>query len=383
MLRFRCVLRPNKRPRAQPLLRRVLSMSGTSGAAAAAAAAPARDTTATKKKRTRPDSSEASGGHGISDEDLAAAAAAASTGSTRSDKRLASVIDRAQHDVFTVPLGLDSIPTPHTRPRTHANPLNREYTEAVEPPDWSKVFADPTRPLCVDVGCAAGRFGLLMAKHDRWKDHNHLGLEIRGALVERANLWVQGLHLTNAHYIKASANFSLEALANSYPGPLAIVAVQFPDPHFKRKHHKRRVVQPAFLDALSRIMPEGALLFLQSDVEEALAEMRDRAQHCGYFHKTGTYAPRDALLDFEKVVKGEGEEYWTVDGKRALPRAEGTATADAGNETLHDPAAGSLSYGDYLLGPNPVGVPTEREVQNEALNLPIYRATFVRRGGVD
>jgi tRNA (guanine-N7-)-methyltransferase len=44
--------------------------------------------------------------------------------------------------------------------------------------------------------------------------------------------------------------------------------VQFPDPHFKRKHRKRRVVQLQLVAALAALMRPGGRVLLQSDVEE-------------------------------------------------------------------------------------------------------------------
>ena len=45
-------------------------------------------------------------------------------------------------------------------------------------------------------------------------------------------------------------------------------ALQFPDPHFKKKHKKRRVVQPQLIQAIDRRLAPGGLVFLQSDVME-------------------------------------------------------------------------------------------------------------------
>ena len=44
--------------------------------------------------------------------------------------------------------------------------------------------------------------------------------------------------------------------------------LQFPDPHFKKKHKKRRVVQPQLIEAIERRLAPGGLVFLQSDVME-------------------------------------------------------------------------------------------------------------------
>jgi tRNA (guanine-N7-)-methyltransferase len=193
-----------------------------------------------------------------------------------------------------------------------------------------------------------------------FKNINHLGLEIRRALVERANAWAEGKGLNRSvRYVLSSANVSLPTVMKGYPGRIKFIAVQFPDPHFKRKHHKRRVVNESFIKIVSELLPEDAYFFVQSDVEEAAAQMRDRIDAFPKeFRRVGEYTPRDAILEKTRVVSGEGEEYWTPDGKRKVP--------------------GGSDYGDWKIGPNPMGVPTEREIQNEALGNPIYRALFQR-----
>ena len=83
-----------------------------------------------------------------------------------------------------------------------------------------------------------------------------------------------------------------------------------------------------------------------------------------------------------------------MDGKRALAATavttstSSTTTGQAGEETVNkthlntqvaSAAEGSpRDYGDWLQGPNPLGFKTEREVQNEAVKLPIYRCIYVR-----
>ena len=53
------------------------------------------------------------------------------------------------------------------------------------------------------------------------------------------------------------------------------VCIQFPDPHFKMKHRKRRVVQPALVESIAALTEPGCEVFLQSDIFGVVAEMRD------------------------------------------------------------------------------------------------------------
>ena len=72
----------------------------------------------------------------------------------------------------------------------------------------------------------------------------HACPQIREKLVERANRWAELIQLGGrVHFAFCNATISMRTLLGSYPGQLDLVTVQFPDPHFKRKHRKRRTIQ--------------------------------------------------------------------------------------------------------------------------------------------
>jgi len=66
-------------------------------------------------------------------------------------------------------------------------------------------------------------------------------------------------------------------------GQLELVTLQFPDPWFKLRHRKRRVLQPALLLAIAAALAPGRSLFLQSDVEALIAPMRQLVEASGAF----------------------------------------------------------------------------------------------------
>lgn len=156
--------------------------------------------------------------------------------------------------------------------RQHVNPLSRFYQLPRPLPPLEELFTEPQRPLHIDIGCARGRFLLALAQQQ--PDWNHLGLEIRRPLVDAAEAERQELELHNLHVLFANANVSLPAWLAALPaGRLARVTIQFPDPWFKKKHHKRRVLQADLLDALAGALAPGTELFAQSDVLEVIEPM--------------------------------------------------------------------------------------------------------------
>ncbi|XGW00646.1 MAG: tRNA (guanosine(46)-N7)-methyltransferase TrmB [Leptolyngbya sp. BL-A-14] len=201
------------------------------------------------------------------------------------------------------------------RVREHVNPLSKKYQTPISPPNWSEVYGNPDRPLHLDIGCGKGRFLLQMAQVQ--PDWNFLGLEIREPLVEQANHWKTELGLTNLHYLFCNANNSLRPLLRSLPaGRLQQVTIQFPDPWFKRKHQKRRVVQPELIEELAHALVSGGTVFIQSDVEEVAVEMRDRlAAHPTFVCK------HDDWLDSNPLPIPTERETSTMERGEAVYRA--------------------------------------------------------------
>jgi tRNA (guanine-N7-)-methyltransferase len=203
--------------------------------------------------------------------------------------------------------------------RQHVNPLSILYQQSLIPPDWSVVYPNLSLPIHLDIGSAGGKFLLELAQHDRaW---NYLGIEIRQALVIQANQIRDQASLSNLHYVFGNINTSLATLLVSLPpGKLQRISIQYPDPCFKTRHAKRRVVQPALVNDIAHYLPSGGEVFLQSDLEWVAQEMCDRFSENPAFHRT--------------------QPDW--------------------------------------LEPNPLSIPTEREVATLKRGLPVHRAIYQR-----
>ncbi|MEM8828620.1 MAG: tRNA (guanosine(46)-N7)-methyltransferase TrmB [Cyanobacteria bacterium P01_G01_bin.19] len=161
------------------------------------------------------------------------------------------------------------------RIRQHVNPLARKFQQPITTPDWQEVFQNARQDLHLDIGCARGRFLLEMAQQH--PEINFLGIEIRQPLVTAANQLRDEMGLTNLHYLFGNMNSSAEVLLRSLPErTLKTISVQFPDPWFKKRHNKRRVVQNNLVKILVDYLVEGGRVFLQSDIKEVAEEMRDR-----------------------------------------------------------------------------------------------------------
>ena len=196
------------------------------------------------------------------------------------------------------------------RVRQHVNPLSSKYQAAVAVPDWFNTFGHPHQPLHIDIGCGKGLFLQHMAQLQ--PDWNFLGLEIRKPVVEQAQSQIQDLGLTNLHVMYCNVNISFRALMASWgsASPLQQVSIQFPDPWFKKRHQKRRVLQPELVNDLAHFLPPGGRVVLQSDVEDVAADMCDRMAAHGSFIRTCSQwlpdSPFPAITDRERVTQEKG-----------------------------------------------------------------------------
>jgi len=155
----------------------------------------------------------------------------------------------------------------------HVNPLSNKYLALPPLPNWTEVYTHSFNPLHLDLGCAAGHFLIKMAQ--KQKDWNFLGLEIRQPLVERANLWKNEKGLNNLFFFTGHAHIVLKPLLDSLPiNVLQYVSINFPDPWFKRRHHKRRLVNEELVKVLATYLQPSGKVFIQTDVEELLPEVK-------------------------------------------------------------------------------------------------------------
>ena len=156
--------------------------------------------------------------------------------------------------------------------RQHVNPLSNNFYEIDPIPPLNQVFENPKLPLHLDVGCASGDFLFeLSLKNKNW---NYIGIEIREKLVLNANLKMKSRENKNLYFSFGNANNIFNQSNNkSIINFITSISFNFPDPWFKKKHHKRRVIQPKLINLLSNSMKKGSLIFIKTDVKELFDHM--------------------------------------------------------------------------------------------------------------
>jgi len=131
----------------------------------------------------------------------------------------------------------------------------------------------------LDVGCGYG--GLLIALGPKFPDKLMLGLEIREQVTNYVGQRVRALRggadgEPSHHNVSVIRTNAMKFLPNYFrKGQLEKMFFCFPDPHFKRKNVRRRIISDGLLSIYAYVMAPGAVLYHATDVRE-LHEWMDR-----------------------------------------------------------------------------------------------------------
>jgi len=177
----------------------------------------------------------------------------------------------------------------------------------IEPPppderlDLAAVFGR-SAPRVLEIGFGDGASLAQTAAANPGNDY--LGIEVHEPGVGHLLLEIERLDLANVRVVVHDA---VEVL-NGWIEPASIDRLQlfFPDPWPKKRHHKRRIVQPGFLGTLARVLKPGGVLHMATDWEPYALHMRETAGASPFFDEptggpeTGGRPPERPETKFER-----------------------------------------------------------------------------------
>lgn len=178
--------------------------------------------------------------------------------------------------------------------------------------DWDVAFGRAA-PLVVEIGFGNGEALATCAAADPVR--NYLGLEVHTPGVGRLLRSVAAAALRNVRVLRHDA---VAVIDDEIPnGGIAELRIWFPDPWPKKRHHKRRLIQPEFLARIRPKLAIGGLLHLATDWQPYAEHMLECLSAAPGYANTVTagYAPRPEsrpLTHFEQRGQRLGHGVWDL-----------------------------------------------------------------------
>lgn len=157
-------------------------------------------------------------------------------------------------------------------------------------------------PVVLEIGFGMGQSLVALAKEN--PDKNYLGIEVHRPGVGSLLISLAEQEVNNVRIIMADAKDILQH--HIPPASLAAVLLFFPDPWPKKRHQKRRLVQPDFVECVASKLKSGGYFHMATDWENYAEQMLAVASECEALDNTagaGRYTPRPEsrpLTKFER-----------------------------------------------------------------------------------
>lgn len=222
------------------------------------------------------------------------------------------------------------------RQRAHSNPMsdhNLDYPTTPSDKDWSDVYPSETVDLslekvtCLDIGCGYG--GLLIQLAECLPDRLILGLEIRvkvSTYVKQRIKALQSKHTNDPknnpipyNRIGCIRSNAMKLLPNFFQkGQIEKMFFLFPDPHFKKRKNKWRIVSNELLAEYAYCLKVGGIVYTITDVKEVYDWTLEKFEEHSLFERISEEEIKDdpayraifnSTEEGQKVARNEGAKY--------------------------------------------------------------------------
>ena len=180
--------------------------------------------------------------------------------------------------------------------------------------DFDAVFGRKAKRV-VEIGFGNGEALRFAAKQDPSRDY--IGIEVHAPGVGRLLNW---LAEDGSDHVRLYRHDAVEVLENEIAdGSLDEIRIYFPDPWHKKRHHKRRILQPSLLDELARVIRPGGFFHAATDWQDyARHMMAVLSEDTGRFDNSagrGAFTQRPderPLTKFEQRGQRLGHDVWDL-----------------------------------------------------------------------
>lgn len=202
--------------------------------------------------------------------------------------------------------------------RQHVNPLSARYLVPHAQPVVRPAHLDPGCAVEVELGCADAEFSFALA--EAHPERMVVGLEIREPCIARNRRRAAEAGLSNLIFGYVNLNVDMDRVCA--PASVDRFHLLFPDPWFKERHHKRRVIEPALVETLAAQLRPGGELHVASDVFEIALEimatiedpglarlgLRNLAEPWGFWRGN----PFEVASRREQITLRRGQRVWRM-----------------------------------------------------------------------
>ncbi|WP_246536171.1 tRNA (guanosine(46)-N7)-methyltransferase TrmB [Saccharopolyspora endophytica] len=194
----------------------------------------------------------------------------------------------------------------------HWAELGSDVTALPEGPLDVESWFGRSAPVVLEIGSGMGETTAQLVAAQ--PDVNYLAVEVYKPGLAQLMLRAEKLEVSNLRLLRGDAIVLLREHVE--PGSLDEVRIYFPDPWPKKRHHKRRLVQPESVELITSRLRPGGVLHLATDWENYAEQMREVCEAESqlsnrYAGEPGGWAPRPdwrPVTKFENRAHDEGRE---------------------------------------------------------------------------
>ena len=199
----------------------------------------------------------------------------------------------------------------HRPERFRGSPLI-ELASLTDRVDLEKIF-ERKAPLHVDLGCGDGAFLCTLAR--RIPQKNFLGIERLVGRIRSATR--KAARLGNVRLLRVESSYAVHHLLPAES--VETFYLLFPDPWPKRRHHRRRIVTPDFLNSVQSALEQNGVLRLATDQSDYFENIVRLARNHSGFRIIDLNEVDLPLTNFEQKFRAQGVPIHWLELRKVSP----------------------------------------------------------------
>jgi len=191
-------------------------------------------------------------------------------------------------------------------------PIGLDVESLARPIVWSNLFGND-HPVELEIGMGKGTFLTDQAKGR--PDINFFGIEYARWFWRYASDRLRRNGCLNARTVRAEAGYFFKEFVPN--GSLSVVHIYFPDPWPKKRHHKRRLIQPGFLAEIRRVLKPQGRVQIVTDHEDYFVQIQEAVNGSGMkvidYDRPGSAGEGEfAGTNFERKYRRQGRPFFAI-----------------------------------------------------------------------